>query len=222
MSTCVAPKQARYSSHKRSLLGWPVKIALGKEHTMRYSSSFLLVASVSVLSGCGSAPPSKPAPPSVVEAVSTAQQAEVNLAAASASLVSGRLVMVPRSGGVHISGTVGGLPRNAEVAFHVHERGDCSAVDASSAGAHFNPGQHVHGRSGHGAHHAGDMENLKSNAEGVSAVDVLLPAVTLGGGAANDIANRAVVVHANADDYRSQPAGNAGARVACGVIRITR
>lgn len=189
---------------------------------MRYSISLLLVASVSLLSACGSAPPSKPAPPPVVEAVSTAQQAEVNLAPASASLVSGRLVLLPRPGGVHISGTIGGLPKNAEVAFHVHERGDCSAVDASSAGAHFNPGQQPHGRTGHGAHHTGDMENLKSNAEGVSAVDVLLPAVTLGGGAANDVANRAIVVHANADDYRSQPAGNAGARVACGVIRVIR
>ncbi len=104
----------------------------------------------------------------------------------------------------------------------MHEKGDCSAVDASSAGGHFNPAAQPHGRAGGGAHHAGDMDNLQANAEGVVHVDVRLRGVTLGGGAANDIAGRALVVHANADDYHSQPAGNAGARVACGVIRVTR
>ena len=61
---------------------------------------------------------------------------------------------------------------------------------------------------------------LQANAEGVAHVDVHLRGVTLGGGAANDIAGRALVVHAGADDYHSQPAGNAGARVACGVIKV--
>jgi Cu-Zn family superoxide dismutase len=66
------------------------------------------------------------------------------------------------------------------------------------------------------------MDNLRADAQGRVSVDVRLPAVTLGGGAATDIVGRALVVHANADDYRSQPAGNAGARIACGVIRVTR
>ena len=73
-----------------------------------------------------------------------------------------------------------------------------------------------------GAHHAGDMDNIVANAEGVVNVDVHVNGVTLGGGAANDIAGRALVVHAAPDDYTSQPAGNAGARVACGVIRATQ
>jgi len=66
------------------------------------------------------------------------------------------------------------------------------------------------------------MDNISSDAEGVAAVDAHLHGVTLGGGAANDIAGRAVIVHADPDDYQSQPTGNAGARVACGVIKVVR
>ena len=174
------------------------------------SSSIVLGAAVALgLAACGSTPPPRPtAPP--VPLVSTAKMAEANLSSASASLVSGRLALVPD------------LQPLQTAAFHVHERGDCSAVDASSAGGHFNPGAQPHGRNSAGAHHAGDMDNLRADAQGRANVDVRLPAVTLGGGAATDIAGRALVVHANADDYRSQPAGNAGARIACGVIRVTR
>jgi len=109
-----------------------------------------------------------------------------------------------------------------QAGFHIHERGDCSAVDASSAGNHFNPSGAAHGRAGTGKHHLGDMDNLRADAQGRANVDIHLKGVTLGGGAATDIAGRALVVHANADDYRSQPAGNAGVRIACGVIRVVR
>lgn len=188
---------------------------------MRSSRLVLLASTALVLSACGTTPPPRPAAPAA-PLVSTAQQAEANLAAASASLVSGRLALVPDARGVHITGVIGGLQPLQTAAFHVHERGDCSAVDASSAGPHFNPTGQAHGRNGAGAHHAGDMDNLRADAQGRVNVDVRLPAVTLGGGAATDIAGRALVVHANADDYRTQPAGNAGARIACGVIRVTR
>jgi Cu-Zn family superoxide dismutase len=153
--------------------------------------------------------------------VSTAKMAEANLSPASASLVSGRLALVPDAQGVHITGVIGGLQPLQTAAFHVHERGDCSAVDASSAGGHFNPGAQPHGRNSAGAHHAGDMDNLRADAQGRVNVDVRLPAFTVGGGAATVIAGRALVVHANADDYRSQPAGTAGARIASGVNRDT-
>ena len=135
---------------------------------------------------------------------------------------SGKLTLAPMGDGVHISGEVGGLPANAQSGFHVHEKGDCSAVDATSAGAHFNPAASQHGRAGTATHHAGDMDNLVSDASGVAKVNMHLRGVTLGGGAANDIAGRAVIVHAAPDDYRTQPTGNAGARVACGVIKVTR
>lgn len=197
-------------------------VTLFEETAMRIR---LPLSTLALLSLAACAPPAtKPeVPPAPAPAaVSTAQLAEANLSPASASLVSGRVAVVPEAGGVHITGTIGGLPQGEPAAFHVHEKGDCSAMDASSAGGHFNPATQPHGRAGSGAHHAGDMDNLQANAEGVVHVDVHLRGVTLGGGAANDIAGRALVVHAGADDYHSQPAGNAGARVACGVIRVTR
>ena len=174
-----------------------------------------------LLAACGSTPPPR-TPPPAVPAVSTASMAESNLSPASASLVSGRLALVPEAGGVHISGMIGGLQPLQQAAFHVHERGDCSAVDASSAGEHFNPTAQPHGRPDAGPHHLGDMPNLRADAKGRANVDIHLQGVTLGGGAANDIAGRALIVHARADAHRSQPAGNAGVRIACGLIRVTR
>ena len=154
------------------------------------------------------------------------RSAIANLAAASGSLVSGRLRLVPMamngSDGVHISGEIGGLAPNSTHGIHVHEIGNCSAADAASAGNHFNPGNRAHGKSGAGEHHAGDMDNITANPGGVGRVDFHLHGATLGSGLASDIGNRAVVVHAAPDDYRSQPAGNSGKRIACGVIAVTR
>ena len=183
--------------------------------------TLLFSASICVLAGCASTP-STNAPPVASASVSTARAATTNLAAASASLVSGKLALMPMGDGVHVQGTVGGLAANSTHAIHIHQRGDCSAADAASAGDHFNPTGSIHGKAGSGAHHAGDMDNIVANAEGVAMVNVHLRGVTLGGGAVNDVAGRAVIVHAMPDDYRSQPAGNAGARVACGVIAVTR
>jgi superoxide dismutase, Cu-Zn family len=78
----------------------------------------------------------------------------------------------------------------------------------------------VHERGGSAAHHLGDIDNLVANAEGVATVNIRLAGVTLGSGAANDILGRALVVHAGPDDYASQPAGNSGPRVGCGVIEM--
>ncbi|WP_240125467.1 superoxide dismutase family protein [Thermomonas alba] len=184
------------------------------------ASSFAAACSV-LLGACASAPSPAPAQ-AVVAPAGSAPEAVANLAAASGSLVSGRLVLAPMGDGVHITGTIGGLTPGSQHGFHIHETGDCSAMDASSAGGHFNPDAQPHGRAGHGAHHAGDADNLAADGNGVARVDVHLSGVSLGTGAANDIAGRAIVVHVAPDDYRSQPAGNAGARIACGVIRVTR
>lgn len=183
----------------------------------------LLAAAIAALAlpACGVAPPPRPEA-AVPVPQSTAQHASVVLAPASGSLVSGKLTATPAADGVRLTGEIGGLPRGGTHALHIHERGDCSAADASSAGGHFNPGQQPHGRAGRGPHHAGDLDNLVADAHGVARVDARARGVTLGGGGANDIAGRAVVIHAAPDDYVSQPAGNAGARVACGIIRVLR
>lgn len=169
------------------------------------------------LAACASAPPPRKPEPVAQHRV---QRAVANVAPASASLVSGRLSITAVDGGVRIEGELGGLGRGGTHAIHVHERGDCSAADGSSAGGHFNPAAVAHGRAGSGAHHLGDMDNLVANAAGVASVNLRLAGVTLGSGAANDILGRALVIHASADDYSSQPAGNSGARVGCGVIAI--
>ena len=192
----------------------------------------LLVASAVALSACSSTPidtgaapaqSSTPAAPAAQStAQSTAKSATVNLASASGSLVSGKLTVVPMGDGVHLTGEVGGLSPGSTHAIHIHEKGDCSAADASSAGGHFNPSAQPHGKVGSGAHHGGDMDNLVANAEGVAQVNAHAQGVTLGGGAANDVAGKAVIVHAAADDYRTQPTGNAGGRVACGIITVTK
>lgn len=184
----------------------------------------LLLIAMTGLAACSSTPAPRQAPPAAVPAlaqIGTLMQAEAALAPASASIVSGRLVLTSQPGGVRISGTLGGLRPHQQAAFHVHERGDCGAVDASSAGGHFNPLGHPHGRSGQGSHHLGDMDNLQADGAGRVVIDTYLPGVVLGGGAANDVLGRALVVHGQADDYHSQPAGNAGVRVACAVIRNT-
>ena len=101
---------------------------------------------------------------------------------------------------------------------HFHEKGDCSAPDGSSAGGHFNPTQAPHGNPASGPHHAGDMPNIKSNAEGVAQVDTTAAGTTLNGEPTTDIMGKAIVVHESPDDYTTQPSGNSGKRVACGVI----
>lgn len=119
----------------------------------------------------------------------------------------GRLMM-------HVRAT--GLTPNAEHGIHVHERGDCSAPDATSAGGHFNPTGKPHGPQD-GDHHAGDLPNLKTDARGNAEMHFALTGLTLARGDASVI-DRAVVIHAQPDDYRSQPAGNSGPRIACGAI----
>ena len=115
---------------------------------------------------------------------------------------------------------IAGLKANGTHGFHIHEKGDCSAADFTSAGGHFNPTAQPHGRASQGAHHLGDQDNLTANANGVARVDAHFDGAVIGSGAAlNDVVGKAVIVHADPDDYTTQPTGNAGGRIACGVIR---
>jgi Cu-Zn family superoxide dismutase len=175
-------------------------------------------AAVGLVAACSTTPPATPGTPPTP---GTAHNAVANLTAASGSLVSGKLVLMAMDDGVHIAGDVGGLAPGSTHGFHIHEKGDCSAADASSAGGHFNPTASPHGKAESGAHHAGDIDNIVADASGVAHVDAHVAGVALGGGGGHDIAGRAIVVHAAPDDYASQPAGNAGARIACGVIAVS-
>jgi len=101
--------------------------------------------------------------------------------------------------------------------FHIHEKGDCSADDGMSAGGHFNPTGKPHGDPAAADHHAGDMPQLVADASGKATLTADLSPMTIGA-SATDIVGKAVIVHKDADDFKTQPTGNSGARVACGVI----
>lgn len=140
------------------------------------------------------------------------------LAATEGNSVTGELAFEAVDGGVAITGQVNGLAPGSEHGFHVHENGDCSAPDGTSAGGHFNPAGAAHGRIGSGEHHVGDTDNITADDTGVAVVNTRLEGATLADGAPSDVLGRGVIVHADPDDYATQPTGNAGARLACGVI----
>ncbi|HEY4371864.1 MAG TPA: superoxide dismutase family protein [Burkholderiales bacterium] len=139
------------------------------------------------------------------------------LAPKSGSATTGTVSFAPAgTNAVRVTVDITGLKPNAEHGFHVHERGDCSAPDAMSAGGHFNPTNHKHGGP-MVEHHAGDIPNLKSDAEGRMRGSFEVSGLSVEGGP-TDIIGKALVVHRDRDDYKSQPAGDSGPRIACGVI----
>jgi superoxide dismutase, Cu-Zn family len=122
--------------------------------------------------------------------------------------------------GVQIQAEITGLSPGKH-GFHVHEFGDCSAADLASAGAHFNPTNKPHAGPDTAERHVGDMGNVEADASGAAKLEYVDHEISL----TNDqrsVIGRSVVVHAKADDLKSQPAGDSGARIACGVIGITK
>ncbi|MEJ6023101.1 superoxide dismutase family protein [Ramlibacter sp. PS4R-6] len=131
---------------------------------------------------------------------------------------SGTVTFAQSGGKVLVSGEVRGLKPNALHGFHVHEKGDCSGADGMTTGGHFNPDGKPHGEHGHAPHHAGDLMSLKSDANGVASFKYESATIAVGSGAANDVVGRGLIVHRDPDDYKTQPTGNSGARIACAVI----
>jgi Cu-Zn family superoxide dismutase len=162
-----------------------------------------LLATALVLAGCAT-PASGPA------AVAALQPTKGNTA-------SGTVRFVQAGDQVTVSGEVRGLKPNAEHGFHVHEKGDCSSGDGMSTGGHFNPTGQPHGQHAHGAHHTGDLPSLKADASGVAKFSFTSKAIAVGKGT-TDVVGRGLIVHRDPDDYKTQPTGNAGPRLACAVI----
>jgi Cu-Zn family superoxide dismutase len=119
---------------------------------------------------------------------------------------------------VRVQGEILGLAPHSEHGFHVHEKGDCSSGDGSSAGGHFNPHNTRHGMAMGAEHHTGDLPSLNADAKGVARIDVKISGIRVGSGM-DDIVGRGLIVHRDRDDFTSQPSGNAGPRLACAVIR---
>jgi superoxide dismutase, Cu-Zn family len=127
----------------------------------------------------------------------------------------GEVTFTQDAKGVHITGSFTGMAFG-EHGFHIHEKGDCSAPDGSSAGGHFNPTNAHHGARDASERHAGDLGNLKADPYGMARLDITDDKISLDG--PSSIVGKAVIIHEKADDFQTQPAGNAGARIACGVI----
>ncbi len=145
-------------------------------------------------------------------------RADATLEPRSGSSVSGTVSFREVGGKVRVEARVAGLTPG-EHGFHIHESGDCSAPDAMSAKGHFNPAGKSHGHHGGNDRHAGDMPNLVADSGGKAVLTADLDMLSLNEGPAG-ILKRSVVIHADPDDYKSQPAGNSGKRVACGTIRM--
>ena len=128
----------------------------------------------------------------------------------------GTVTFTPVAGGVQVHAEIVGLTPGKH-GFHIHEFGDCSAADASSAGGHFNPTNEPHAGPDAAARHEGDMGNVEADASGNAKLDYVDHRISIGNDAKSAI-GRSVIVHAKPDDLKTQPTGDAGGRIACGVI----
>jgi Cu-Zn family superoxide dismutase len=146
----------------------------------------------------------------------TGPAASAKLDATKGNNTKGDVTFATRGTKVLVTAKVTGLPPGSH-GFHIHEKGDCSSGDGMSAGGHFNPMSKPHGNPSSMERHAGDMPMLVADASGNASLSTELDIITIGSGSA-DIVGKAVIVHKDPDDYKTQPTGNAGARLACGVI----
>ena len=195
---------------------------------MRLALTFSLAAAAA-LAGCAHKPADAPAPAPVAAPAPSAspdvkvtesyfsrtKAAVATLSPSATSGVSGIVVFAGGGSSVDVHVMASGLQPGSIHAFHVHENGNCASADFMSAGGHFNPTHKPHGPQDK-PHHAGDMPSLLADPAGKIDARFTLEGVTLGG--ADGFVGHAVILHAVADDYDAQPTGNAGARIACGVI----
>ncbi len=162
-------------------------------------------ASAVVLAACASTPAPGPS------AVAKLEPTKGNTASGTAEFVQ------RADGKVAVTANVTGLAPNREHGFHVHEKGDCSSGDGMSAGAHFNPlgKPHAHGTPDR---HVGDLPNIQADFTGRAVYRAEVDVMTIAPGATS-IVGRGLIVHRDPDDYRAQPTGNSGPRLACAVIQ---
>jgi Cu-Zn family superoxide dismutase len=181
---------------------------------MRLVPTLSLIAAAA-LAGCashgGGAAAKAPADP----AATRVKAAVATLSPAASGGAMGLVSFALTDTGVDVHVSASGLAPGSVHGFHVHEKGNCASADFTSAGGHFNPENHQHGPQT-GEHHMGDMPNLLADPQGNIDSRFSIAGVTLSG--ANGIVGRAVIVHAGPDDYATQPTGNSGGRIACGVI----
>ena len=132
--------------------------------------------------------------------------------------LSGEATFTEVKDGVKLTLTLTGVPAGVH-AVHIHEKGDCSAPDATSAGGHFNPTSVDHGAPTADPHHGGDFGNMTVGKNGKGKLTMTSKVLTVAEGA-NSVVGRAIIIHAKEDDMKTQPTGNAGGRIGCGVFAL--
>lgn len=154
------------------------------------------------------------------DALEGAEEVNVPLKNADGKEVATAVLSENADGTVHVDLTATDLPPGTH-AFHIHESGMCEAPDFESAGGHYNPEDKEHGKDSPEGSHAGDFDNIEVDEDGKASVQFDTDQVSLQEGADNTVfteAGTSLVIHADEDDYVSQPSGDAGDRIACGVI----
>lgn len=164
-----------------------------------------------LVAGCSSSPPTAPGKgaPKVSKAFALLEATKGNQA-------TGSVQFSQEGDRVLVIATVHDLAPNSLHGFHIHANGDCSSGDGMSAGGHFNPDNRPHGAPD-APHHAGDMPQLKADANGVASATFVMRGVTVTAGD-RSVVGKGLIVHQDPDDYTTQPTGNSGARIACGVV----
>ena len=132
----------------------------------------------------------------------------------------GRIDFIEEDGHMTVMTFVDGLSKGPH-GFHIHEIGDCSKGDFTSAGGHFNPAKVSHGSLHAAENHAGDLGNLVAGMDEKAYSTIITHGITLGEGK-NSIVGKAIIIHKDADDYVTQPTGNSGGRIACGIIELNK
>jgi Cu-Zn family superoxide dismutase len=179
----------------------------------------LAALGLAAFSGCATGSGSSESNSSSTQLSKPRQTAIAVLSPGANGQVRGTVTFAEETEGVRVIASVEGLTPGPH-GFHIHEKGDCSAPDFSSAGGHFNPLGRPHGSPTDPEHHSGDFGNIEANQQGVARYERVFAWLSFKG--TNSILGRAVIVHEKPDDLKSQPSGNAGARLACGVIQSTR
>jgi superoxide dismutase, Cu-Zn family len=208
---------------------WGGACEMRKVSSMKLQGTALFLIAPFALAACGGAatPPADAPPAAATETPAAAPTAapattlsvrsiEVPLAAKSDSKLSGKATFTEVDGGVKVKVQVAGAPPG-KIATHVHEKGDCSAPDATSAGGHFNPASHPHALPPSAERHLGDLGNIDVGADGTGTTEITIKGASLKDGDPNSFLGKAIIVHAKQDDG-GQPVGNAGGRIGCGVI----
>jgi Cu-Zn family superoxide dismutase len=209
-------------------------------NALRTTSAWLCASTLLAALACGSsqqsgepaASPEAPAPEATTEAPAseaagqaaatgseTGRSVDVTLQPKSGSSLAGKGTLTETPEGVKVELTVEHAPPGTHGA-HVHEKGDCSAPDGSSAGGHFNPSAHPHALPANSPRHLGDLGNIEIGADGTGKLEIVAPGANLKEGDPNSFLGKAIIVHEKKDDG-GQPTGNAGGRIGCAEIKAS-